>query len=300
MSREQQTEQTQSNATEAYAERDGDIQGLPPHLFGLVMKVKPGDAAALVALLRQHPPYAERILAAASPHAGLSTVKQAQAMMPQEAVGAGGSLGSIKPGSEYDLESSPAVVPQIKYDTNEAEHTEELLGMDGGRSQFLPEDVRQRVGAIRTGDSKALGSLFAQYPELFDTLVMYARSLHGVDTVSTAIDVYNDLRKNPEASTGNDQGQTNAGGAGQATAKQDDKWESGARAYNASHTQWVSKFLDIMKDPSLVGADGQVDPHKVAAFQRAQGLDADGRVGPQTVAAAQKYADTHPNFFGFD
>jgi len=54
-----------------------------------------------------------------------------------------------------------------------------------------------------------------------------------------------------------------------------------------------------MKDPSLV-ADGQIDPHKVAEFQRAQGIGADGRVGPQTVAAAQKYMDEHPNVVGFE
>ena len=117
--------------------------------------------------------------------------------------------------------------------------------------------------------------------------------------VSTAIDVYNNRRANPEASTEGDQGETDAG-ARQTTAKRDDGWVSGARAYNAKHPQWVSKFIDIMKDPSFAGDDGELDPHKVAAFQGAHRIASDGRVGPQTVAAAQKYMDAHPNNFGME
>ena len=131
MSREQLTEQTQSDAAASEVVRDGDIQGLPPYLFGQVMKVKPGDAAGLVALLRLYPPYSERILAAASPRVGLSTIKQAQAMMPQETVGAAGSLGSTAPGSEY-LDESPTVAPrQVKRIETPAEHDEELRDLEG-------------------------------------------------------------------------------------------------------------------------------------------------------------------------
>jgi hypothetical protein len=297
MSREQLTEQTQGNATADYAAREGDVDGLPPHLYGLVMKVRPGDAAALATLLKQNLPYSERILAAASPHVGLSTIKQAQAMMPANTVGAGGSLGAVRPGGEYDLDDTPV---RARYTGNEGQHDEELMGLEDGFSQALPEDVVARLTAMSSGDAKALGGLLAQYPERFDAIVMRARGLHGVDMVSAAIDVYNNLRANPESATGNDQGGTDTGGARQATAKQDDEWASGARAYNARHTQWVSKFIDIMKDPSFVGDDGQLDPHKVAAFQGAQGIANDGRVGPQTVAAAQKHMDGQPGNFGLE
>jgi hypothetical protein len=290
MSREQLTEQTQGNATADYAAREGDVDGLPPHLYGLVMKLRPGDAAALVTLLKQNLPYSERILAAASPHVGLSTIKQAQAMMPANTVGAGGSLGAFRPGGEYDLDDTPV---RARYTGNEGQHNEELMGLEDDFSQALPEDVAARLTA--SGDVKALGSLLVQYPEYFDALVMRARSLHGVDTVSAAIDVYNNWRANPESA----QGETDAG-ARQTTAKRDDEWASGARAYNAKHSQWVSKFLDIMKDPSFVGDDGEIDPHKVAAFQGAQGIAADGRVGPQTVAAAQKHMDGQPDNFGLE
>ncbi|HEY0987742.1 MAG TPA: peptidoglycan-binding domain-containing protein [Kofleriaceae bacterium] len=302
MSREQLTEQTQSDAAAPEGVRDGDIQGLPPHLFGQVMKVKPGDAAGLVALLRLYPPYADRILAAASSHVGLSTIKQAQAMMPQETVGAAGSLGSMKPGGEFDLESSSAVVPQIKYTTNDGAHMEELGGMDGGFSLSLPDAVRVQLEAIRPGNARALCDLLVGYPQYADAISYRARDLVGVETLTKAIELQNGRTAKPDASTADARsGETSTGGdGGEGKPAQDAKWLAGARAYNAAHAQFVSKFLDIMKDPSMVGADGQIDPQKVAAFQQAQGIDADGRVGPQTVTAAQKYMDAHPNIVGFE
>jgi hypothetical protein len=246
MSREQLTEQTQGNATADYAAREGDVDGLPPHLYGLVMRLRPGDAPALVTLLRQNLPYSERILAAASPHVGLSTIKQAQAMMPANTVGAGGSLGTFRPGGEYDLDDTPV---RARYTGTEEQHNEELIDLDDDNSLVLPDDLRRQVATIPNGDGKALGNLLAQHPEHFDNIVMHARSSHGVDMVSTAIDVYNNLRDNPAAATDNDQGETDASDTGKVTAKRDEAWATGARAYNAKHTQWVSKFIDIMKDP---------------------------------------------------
>lgn len=294
MSREQLTEQTQGNAATDYAARDGDLEGLPPHLFSLVTNVRPGDAAALALLLKQYPPYTDRILAAASPRVGLSTIKQAQAMMPQEAVGAAGSLGSMKPGGEYALDDSPTRA--------ETEHFEQLAGMDDGISLALPDAVAAQLAAIRPGDAQALCDLLVAHPELSDAISLRARDTLGVATLSKAFDLKQTRAAKPQASTGDAQGgETNTGGDGsQGKPSQDAKWLDGARAYNAAHSQFVSRFLDIMKDPSMVGADGQIDPQKVAAFQRAQGIDADGRVGPHTVAAAQKYMDAHPNIVGFE
>lgn len=306
MSKEQLIEQTQSDVAAPGGVRDGDIEGLPPHLFGQVMKVKPGDAAGLVALLRLYPPYADRILAAASPRVGLSTIKQAQAMMPQETVGAAGSLGSMRPGGEYELESSSAVVPQITRTANEGERMDELTGLDDNFSFSLPEAVQAQLEAIRPGDAQALCDLLVGYPQHADAISIRARTNLGVETLTKAIELQNGRTAKPDASTAD--GQSGRGGETTNTATdgsqgkpaQDAKWLAGARAYNAAHAQFVSKFLDIMKDPSMVGADGQIDPQKVAAFQQAQGIDADGRVGPQTVAAAQKYMDAHPNIVGFE
>src|SRR6185503_6791829 len=187
MTREQLTEQTQSDAASDYAARDGDIQGLPPHLFGLVMKVKPGDAAALVTLLKQYPPYSERILAAASPQVGLSTIKQAQAMMPESTVGAGGSLGAVRPGGEFDLEGSSAVTPQVTRTTSEPEHMEELSNLDGGDFPLtLPPALEARFNAIRPGDAQALCDLLVEHPELTDTISIRARTKLGLETFKQA------------------------------------------------------------------------------------------------------------------
>ena len=111
MSKEQLSAQTQTEAAEESRTKD-DIHGLPPYLFGQVMKLGPGDADALTKLLRLYPDFSEKILMAASPQVGLATVKQAQAMIQQNAVGASGALGSMRPGSEFLDETATATVPQ--------------------------------------------------------------------------------------------------------------------------------------------------------------------------------------------
>ena len=132
MSKEQLSAQTQTEAAEGTPTRDGDIHGLPPHLFGQVMKLRPGDANALTSLLRLHPEYSEKILAAASPQVGLATVKQAQANLQVNAVGAKRSLGSTRPGGEYLEETPTLAVPQTKGGS---------LGHTGQGSEWLDETV---------------------------------------------------------------------------------------------------------------------------------------------------------------
>ena len=111
MSKEQLSAHTPTEASEESRAKD-DIHGLPPYLFGQVMKLGPGDADALTRLLRLYPDYTDKILAAASPQVGLSTIKQAQAMIQQNTVGASGSLGSTRPGGEFLDETKTSVVPQ--------------------------------------------------------------------------------------------------------------------------------------------------------------------------------------------
>jgi hypothetical protein len=133
MSKEQLSAQTQTEAAEESRTQD-DIHGLPPHLFGQVMKLRPGDADALTRLLRIHPEYTDKILAAASPQVGLSTIKQAQAMVQTNAVGGSGSLGATRPGTEYLDETATPVVPQVRRVETPAEHAEELRDLEGSAS----------------------------------------------------------------------------------------------------------------------------------------------------------------------
>jgi hypothetical protein len=112
MSKEQLSAHTQTESAEESRTKD-DLHGLPPYLFGQVMKLGPGDADALTKLLRLYPDYTDKILAAASPQVGLSTIKQAQAMIQTNAVGAAGSLGSTRPGSEFLDETATPTVPQV-------------------------------------------------------------------------------------------------------------------------------------------------------------------------------------------
>jgi hypothetical protein len=112
MSRAQLTDQQSQHASEGESDRTkDDIHGLPPYLFGRVMALRPGDVEGLRTLLSLHREMSQQILAAASPHVGISTVRQAIDAASAGATGAEGSLSQqdVAPGGEYALEDSPAV-----------------------------------------------------------------------------------------------------------------------------------------------------------------------------------------------
>ena len=75
---------------------------------------------------------------------------------------------------------------------------------------------------------------------------------------------------------------------------------AGARKYNLGHQHQVSKFLDALKDNGFLAESGEIDPIKVAVFQKTQGIDIDGKVGNHTVAAAQHFTDSHPLLEGLE
>ncbi len=67
-----------------------------------------------------------------------------------------------------------------------------------------------------------------------------------------------------------------------------DRWAA-ARGYDHRHGANVAAFTAITGGACL-GADGAIDPEKVAAWQESHGLNADGMIGPLTMAAARKPA----------
>ena len=318
MSKQQLNQQVQHDAAAPDANAKDDIEGLPPYLFGQVMNLKPGDAEALTQLVKLYPPYAEKILATASPRVGLSTVKQAQAMMQPKAVGRSGSLGPVRPGGEFEIESSTGVVPQVHRAETEDVHMDELRGLEGDKpTQSLPAGVRAQVMAMKPREVRLLCDLLKQHPDLSDAILLLAREHLGPDAVAITLQMMHHPSAAPGGAGGPDGAegpngpQPATGGApdaaastatdgGQGKPAQDAAWVAGARAFNAAHASWVTKFIDTIKDRSFLGADGEIDPKKVADFQARQHIDADGRVGPHTIAAAQKFSDAHPAAQGLE
>lgn len=87
-----------------------------------------------------------------------------------------------------------------------------------------------------------------------------------------------------EAAVGNE-----AAGSGAAVGAEPKRdWRTGARAYNSSHRALVERFNAATQDSC--GSGGEVDPDRVAGWQREHHVEPDGRVGPRTAAAAQRAA----------
>lgn len=81
MSREQLTDQQpEQDAGASVAAANGDIYGLPPHLYGQIKSLRYGDAEGLKLLLDLHHEFSKQILGVASSHIGLSATKKAMAM----------------------------------------------------------------------------------------------------------------------------------------------------------------------------------------------------------------------------
>ncbi len=115
MSREQLSEHQSQGAAPAQADQQGDIQGLPPNLYHQAARIRPGDVQGLRDLLTLFPDFAPQILAVASSSGvGLSTVKQAQAMVQQNVTGQRGTLTSaqIHEGGESAQGSAPVLGPE--------------------------------------------------------------------------------------------------------------------------------------------------------------------------------------------
>ena len=75
-------------------------------------------------------------------------------------------------------------------------------------------------------------------------------------------------------------------GPAQATAEP--AWVAGARAYNATHSEWVDEFNELTVDVCRLDGEAKVDPQAVARWQSHHGVAADGKIGPHTVGAARK------------
>ena len=112
MSREQLTDQQAEHSAAAQgSQTTEETYGLPPHVYGPLMKMGPGDAEALHDLLTNFPGFRQQILSAAvsANQMGNIAIQRAIDMTKRHAVGRPGALTQeqIRPGGEFELEGGP-------------------------------------------------------------------------------------------------------------------------------------------------------------------------------------------------
>jgi hypothetical protein len=270
MSREQLSEHESQGAAPAQAEQEGDIQGLPPNLYHQAARIRPGDVQGLRDLLTLFPDFAQPILAVASHHAGLSTVKQAQAMVQQNVTGQRGSLTSqqIHPGGEFAVEgSAPVLGPEPAPQAEAAP----LPAVSDAKPLSKPE---QRQILHDPSDPKPLSK-----PEQREILhdPSDPKALNKPELAKILRDPTDPYQQTPELLT--------------PTQVED------ASAYNAAHPSLVAAFNtlthDVYRARSKDAEMGALDPQKVAAWQADRNLQVDGKVGPHTLAAAKAASKNH-------
>ncbi len=303
MSREQQTDHQAEQRTEApeSARNGGDIQGLPPNLYMQAMQIGPGDVQGLRDLLTLFPDFGPQILAVVSPNAGLSTVKRAQAMVQQNAVGRGGSLSDeqIHEGGEFALEGSareaepaqPAATQAPAPTAAEPSQPASTLSTMELSEVPLQDHVRKAVMALQPGDAQGLQQLLNLYPSMSDALLPLAKEHLGVETVAQAVALDQELASRNSAMAEKKSQEATDGDLLTKSVVFDDL--PGARKFNEAHPALVAEFNELTQNAlcfSETGEIGSIDPLKVARWQAHRGLDADGKVGPRTVAAARKEA----------
>jgi peptidoglycan hydrolase-like protein with peptidoglycan-binding domain len=269
MSREQLSEHESQGAAPAHAEQQGDIQGLPPNLYRQAAQIRPGDVQGLRDLLTLFPDFAPQILAVASSNAGLSTVKQAQALVQQNAVGRGGGLTSqqIHAGGEFAIEgSAPVLGPEP------APQAEAAPLAAAGDAKPLSKPEQREILHDRS-DPKPLSK-----PEQRE--ILHDPSDPKPLNKPELGHILNDPSDPYHAASDNLLAPTQI---------------EDAKGYNAGRADLVATFNHLTTNLccEVPGASGPVDPQKVATWQAKRNLQVDGKIGPHTIAAAKAAVKNH-------
>jgi hypothetical protein len=292
MSKEQVTQQVQQDTAAPEAAATAQTYGLPPHVYGPLARMGPGDSESLRALLVNYPGLAQQILAAAvtTNQMGNIAIQRAVDMTRHRAVGAQpGSLGQkdIRPGGEFALEGdAPAPLTQQQIRPGGEFALEGSAPAPLTQPQIRPGGEFALEGSapapltqpqIRPGGEFALeGNAPAAGP------LTQQQIRPGGEFA---------LEGNAPAAGPLTQQQIRPGGEfaleGNAPAKAvAPAWVAGAQRYNAAHAELVSEFNEATQG-ACKGADGELDAQAVARWQAQHGVAADGKVGPHTLSAAR-------------
>jgi murein L,D-transpeptidase YcbB/YkuD len=249
MSREHLTEQQSEQDTGAsVAAANGDIQGLPPNLYGKIMSLKRGDAEGLKLLLDLHHEMSDKILQVASPHVGASAVRQAIAMRQQNRVGKPGQVPkqSFEAGGEFELESGPKPAQEA----DAAPAPDQSAGGNASVGSSPPTHEPESRGHVTPVNEEAHAGVKQIAGDAFDPKVPGTPLLP------------------PKPA--------------------DPQWVVAARKYNQLHPTTVAEFNDLTNNTCAPDDLQQAAPLAVAAWQQKHGLEADGKVGPHTLAKARQ------------
>jgi peptidoglycan hydrolase-like protein with peptidoglycan-binding domain len=266
MSREQVADQAaqQDSASSAVAGAE-ESYGLPAPVYAQVLKLGPGNVAGLRALLAQYPNFNQGILSVASHHMGAAAVRQAMGPGPL-------TQDQLRPGGEFALEGD---TPPRKPLTQEQLRPGGEFALEGGTAPRNPLTQEQ----LRPGGEFALeGGTAPRNPLTQEQLRPGGEfALEGGTAPRNPL-TQEQIRPGGEFALEGD---------APAAPAAEPAWVAGARKYNEAHAELASNFNSLTGN-TCIGADGQLDPQLVSAWQRSHGLDADGKVGPHTVAAARQ------------
>jgi hypothetical protein len=266
MSREQLTDHQSQQDTAVSEAAPQNTHGLPPALYGQVLRLGPADAQALRDLLTLYPVFSRGILAVAAPQVGNAAVQRALAMVQQNAQGqpmAGAGTASNQAFIKDTLADEPTAgkAPPV----NQA-FIKDTLADEPTAGKAPP------VNQAFIRDTLADESSTAKPPPVNQAFIRDTLA----DESSTA--------KPPPV---NQAFIRDTLADGDAKSAAEPAWVASARTYNDAHAGLVSEFNDATAK-SCLDASGQLDPQAVARWQRQHGVEADGKVGPHTLAAARQ------------
>jgi peptidoglycan hydrolase-like protein with peptidoglycan-binding domain len=298
MSKEQATQQeAQQDGAAPDAVATEQTYGLPPHVYGPLMKMGPADSEALHDLLVLYPGFRQQILSAAvaSHHMGNIAIQRAMEMTNRHVVRPGAlTQQQIRPGGEFELEGNtpgPSVVRPGALTQQQIRPGGEfeLEGNTPGPSVVRPGALTQQQ--IRPGGEFELegntpgpsvvrpGALTQEQIRPGGEFELEGNTPAKPAVVRPGALTQQQIRPGGEFEL---EGNTPA-----PKSKAEPPWVAGARAYNDAHASLVAEFNDLTGF-RCAPDDGLIDPQGVAAWQRQHGLDPDGKVGPHTLAAARQ------------
>jgi hypothetical protein len=242
---------------------------LPPELGARLSRLQPGDAHALVALVREFPDFDDAILTQAAAIVGNQTTGQA--------------IELLVAGNAAESEAATPTrgrPPVQDYSVAGFRYEESVLTLEGGD---VVGDHLKFIAMYPELRNKVIDGLGQANPSLVDDLL--AR-LAAEETAQDQAELREQTEREAEGAAKD--GDSEVETAPREEAKEA-SWVTGAKRYNAAHPEEVAEFNRVTRD-ACVGVDGVVDPALVSDWQAAHGLSPDGRIGEFTVEAARRAA----------
>ncbi len=264
-------------SAQGHVQIDDPNRQLPEDLDRRVAALQPGDAQALVTLVRLNPDFIDAILTQASAIVGNQTVAQAIELL------------TAAPATVESPAQGRPVLPD--YSLDGFDYDSSVLTLEGGdiagdhvRFILMYPELRYKV----------LNGLALAHPELLDEAMerlhqLEAQRGEAEERKATEEEAANPNGAAPPSEAPAEAARTTEPAEVSQPTREEAAWIVGAKSYNAAHPEQVEEF-NRMTQNACVGADGMLDPCLVSDWQAAHGVSPDGRVGPKTVEASRHAA----------